>query len=77
MRGVSLGLLGAALRRFGHLQMRCGDADGDVSLVMKSINRLGITDHGQVSAFCFQGKTPPLMRTPRKTLIYTEMSQWL
>lgn len=77
MCGVSLGLLDAALRRFGRLQMHCGDAHGDVSLVTKSINHLGITDHGQVSAFCSRGKTPPLMRTPCKTLIYTEMSQWL
>lgn len=75
--GVSLGLLDAALGRFGRLQMLCGDADGDVSSVRKSTNHLGITDHSQVSAFCSQGKTLSLMQTPRKTVIYTEMSQRL
>lgn len=71
--GVWLGLLDAAPHRFGDLQTLCGD--GEVSLVRKSTN-LEITDPGQVSAFCSQGETQSLMRTPRKTLIYTDMSRW-
>lgn len=63
--------------RSGCLQMLPGDADGDVSSVRKSTNHLGITDHGQGSAFCSWGKTLALMRTPRKTLIYTGTSWWI
>lgn len=63
--------------RSGCLQMLPGDADGDVSSVRKSTNHLGITDHGQGSAFCSWGKMLALMRTPRKTLIYTRTSWWI